>query len=345
MIFRSNIFRSNIFRSKIFWSNLALVVVSSLLAIYWLTRWYEHSHTEESTLVRSNVADKTINQTAEIEVKNIVTPSVTVNPVQTKPIAKETSPTLASATRHEKPTDLPLSSKTLPSKGISKSKTVVVTLSSDPDDDKRDAPEEIETVKLDASVTDKTKPETVVSTVDSSAPITAPSPETTVETNTPTSKVDNKLTTAITKETKTKKETSTAGFVAPTVQTQDSKAVIAITSDTSGSQQLAAENINSSSSDSGKIAANTTQPKAKGILSAQQLLQKKTELQTIKNVDNENTDNKNTEPTASYRINKGDTLYALARRFNTTVDALKEINGLRSNTIHVGDKIKYPSSN
>ena len=33
---------------------------------------------------------------------------------------------------------------------------------------------------------------------------------------------------------------------------------------------------------------------------------------------------------------KGDTLYSIARRFNITVESLKEYNGLLSNTISIG---------
>ena len=38
----------------------------------------------------------------------------------------------------------------------------------------------------------------------------------------------------------------------------------------------------------------------------------------------------------THTVKKGDTLYAIARRFNLTVETLKEFNGLTSNTISVG---------
>ncbi len=38
----------------------------------------------------------------------------------------------------------------------------------------------------------------------------------------------------------------------------------------------------------------------------------------------------------TYTVVKGDTLYSIARRFNMTVETLKEYNGLRSNSISVG---------
>lgn len=39
---------------------------------------------------------------------------------------------------------------------------------------------------------------------------------------------------------------------------------------------------------------------------------------------------------STYTVAKGDTLYNLSRRFNITVDTLKEYNGLSSNTISIG---------
>ena len=42
---------------------------------------------------------------------------------------------------------------------------------------------------------------------------------------------------------------------------------------------------------------------------------------------------------AYYEVKKGDTLYSLSRKFKTTVAKLKEINGLKSNTLSVGQHI------
>jgi LysM repeat protein len=42
---------------------------------------------------------------------------------------------------------------------------------------------------------------------------------------------------------------------------------------------------------------------------------------------------------AYYEVKKGDTLYSLSRKFNTTVAKLKEINGLKSNTLSIGQQI------
>lgn len=41
----------------------------------------------------------------------------------------------------------------------------------------------------------------------------------------------------------------------------------------------------------------------------------------------------------TYRVQRGDTLYGIARRFDTTVDAIKRLNRLRSNTINIGDRL------
>ena len=43
-----------------------------------------------------------------------------------------------------------------------------------------------------------------------------------------------------------------------------------------------------------------------------------------------------------YVVKKGDTLYSIAREFNTTVDELKGLNNLSSDTIVVGSTLKVP---
>lgn len=48
--------------------------------------------------------------------------------------------------------------------------------------------------------------------------------------------------------------------------------------------------------------------------------------------------------TNTYKVVKGDTLYSIARKFNTTVDELKALNNLTSNTISIGQILKIPSS-
>ena len=46
-----------------------------------------------------------------------------------------------------------------------------------------------------------------------------------------------------------------------------------------------------------------------------------------------------------YVVKKGDTLYSIARTYNTSVDKLKEINNLTSNALAIGQVLKLPSSN
>lgn len=46
---------------------------------------------------------------------------------------------------------------------------------------------------------------------------------------------------------------------------------------------------------------------------------------------------------AGYRVNRGDSLWSIARRHSTTVDALKELNNLRSERIVAGQVLSVPS--
>ena len=55
-------------------------------------------------------------------------------------------------------------------------------------------------------------------------------------------------------------------------------------------------------------------------------------------------ESKKTKDTSSvknyYEVKKGDTLYGIARKLNTTVTLLKKLNGLKSNTIAIGQRLK-----
>lgn len=46
--------------------------------------------------------------------------------------------------------------------------------------------------------------------------------------------------------------------------------------------------------------------------------------------------------TSTYTVKAGDSLYAIARKYNTTVDALKSLNNLTTNTLQIGQKLKIP---
>ena len=48
--------------------------------------------------------------------------------------------------------------------------------------------------------------------------------------------------------------------------------------------------------------------------------------------------------TDTYTVKSGDTLYAIANKYNTTVDALKSLNNLTSNSLSIGQTLKIPSS-
>lgn len=52
-----------------------------------------------------------------------------------------------------------------------------------------------------------------------------------------------------------------------------------------------------------------------------------------------------TEPnTTIYTVMPGDTLYSIARQFNTTVDILRDLNTLTTNILSIGQKLQIPTS-
>jgi LysM repeat protein len=48
--------------------------------------------------------------------------------------------------------------------------------------------------------------------------------------------------------------------------------------------------------------------------------------------------------TFRYRVKDGDTLFSIAKRFNTTVDEIKVLNALESNIVKVGQLIHVPNA-
>ena len=52
----------------------------------------------------------------------------------------------------------------------------------------------------------------------------------------------------------------------------------------------------------------------------------------------------NINPTITYIVKKGDSLYKIANSFNTSVDNIKSINNLKNNNLSIGQVLKIPSS-
>ena len=48
---------------------------------------------------------------------------------------------------------------------------------------------------------------------------------------------------------------------------------------------------------------------------------------------------------STYTVKKGDTLYGIANKYNTTISELKALNNLTSNTLTIGKILKLPTSN
>jgi LysM repeat protein len=48
--------------------------------------------------------------------------------------------------------------------------------------------------------------------------------------------------------------------------------------------------------------------------------------------------------TIAYRVKDGDTLFSIAKRFNTSVDQIKVLNALKSNLVKVGQLIHVPKA-
>lgn len=52
-----------------------------------------------------------------------------------------------------------------------------------------------------------------------------------------------------------------------------------------------------------------------------------------------------TAATRTHTIRKGDTLYALAKRYNTSVDALRKLNQLKGSALSTGQRLRVPATN
>ncbi len=58
-----------------------------------------------------------------------------------------------------------------------------------------------------------------------------------------------------------------------------------------------------------------------------------------------NNNNNNNNNNITYIVVSGDSLYSIARKYNTTVDELKRLNNLTSNNLSIGQILKVPVSN
>ena len=59
---------------------------------------------------------------------------------------------------------------------------------------------------------------------------------------------------------------------------------------------------------------------------------------------NECVTNNDSDDYITYTVQSGDTLYGIAKKYNTTVDKIKSLNNLTSNTINVGQVLRLPKS-
>ena len=83
-----------------------------------------------------------------------------------------------------------------------------------------------------------------------------------------------------------------------------------------------------------------------------------TTVDEIKNLNNKNNNiltigeelivpssNSNNQNNSNYIVKRGDTLYSIAKSFNITVDEVKRLNNLSSNTLTIGQVLKIPTTN
>lgn len=60
---------------------------------------------------------------------------------------------------------------------------------------------------------------------------------------------------------------------------------------------------------------------------------------------NNNIDNNTNDTENIYIVQSGDTLYGIANKFNITVDELRKINNITTNTLSIGQMLKIPTVN
>ena len=66
--------------------------------------------------------------------------------------------------------------------------------------------------------------------------------------------------------------------------------------------------------------------------------------QVLKLPSNESAESPSVDEGISYTVQKGDSLYSIAKKYNVTIDELKELNNLTSNLLSIGQVLLIPSS-
>ena len=56
------------------------------------------------------------------------------------------------------------------------------------------------------------------------------------------------------------------------------------------------------------------------------------------------TENETPPQPTTYKVQKGDTLYSISQKFNTTIDAIKRLNNITSNNIYINQELYIPTS-
>ena len=66
--------------------------------------------------------------------------------------------------------------------------------------------------------------------------------------------------------------------------------------------------------------------------------------QVLKLPSNESAESPSVDEGISYTVQKGDSLYSIAKKYNVTIDEIKELNNLTSNLLSIGQVLLIPSS-
>jgi LysM repeat protein len=95
----------------------------------------------------------------------------------------------------------------------------------------------------------------------------------------------------------------------------------------------------------GLVSTYTTKPKEEPAVKKQPTVPAQTEEKPVEKLESATKDVLEETPSeattaSTHTVQPGDTLYSIALRYNVTIDEIKEMNGLSSNTIKVGQELK-----